>query len=46
MLGLYWLDKYDSNSLTDREIKNFNNYNWYQEIENKDFQSIRNVRGY
>ena len=32
MLGLYWLNKYDSNSLTDREIKNFNNYNWYQEI--------------
>lgn len=46
MLGLYWLDKYDSNSLTDREIKNLNNYNWYQEIENKDFLFIRNVGGY
>lgn len=26
MLGLYWLNKYDSNSLTDREIKNLNNF--------------------
>jgi len=46
MLGLYWLDKYDSNSLTDREIKNLNNYNWYQQTENKDFHFIRNVGGF
>lgn len=46
MLGLYWLDKYDSNSLTDREIKNLNNYNWYQQTENKDFYFIRNVGGF
>ena len=43
MLGSYWIDKYDSNSLTDREIKNLNNYNWYQQTENKDFHFIRNV---
>ena len=46
MLGSYWTNKYDSNSLTDREIKNLSNYNWYQEIENKDFLFIRNVGGY
>ena len=46
MLGLYWLNKYDSNSLTDREIKNLNNYNWYQQTENKDFHFIRNVGGF
>lgn len=46
MLGLYWLDKYDSNSLTNREIKNLNNYNWYQQTENKDFHFIRNVGGF
>lgn len=46
MLGLYWLGKYDSNSLTDREIKNLNNYNWYQQTENKDFHFIRNVGGF
>jgi len=45
MLGSYWTNKYDSNSLTDREIKNLSNYNWYQEIENKDFLFIRNVGG-
>ena len=46
MLGSYWLDKFDNNNLTEREIKNLNNYNWYQEIENKDFLFIRNVGGY
>jgi hypothetical protein len=46
MLGSYWLDKFDNNNLTEREIKNLNNYNWYQEIENKDFLFIRNVEGY
>lgn len=46
MLGSYWTNKYDSNSLTDREIINLSNYNWYQEIENKDFLFIRNVGGY
>lgn len=46
MLGSYWTNKYDSNSLTDREIKNLSNYNWYQEIENKDFLFIGNVGGY
>lgn len=46
MLGSYWTNKYDSNSLTDREIKNLSNYNWYQEIENKDFLFIRNVEDY
>ncbi len=46
MLGSYWLDKFDNNSLTEREIKNLNNYNWYQQIENKDFFFIRNVGGF
>lgn len=46
MLSSYWLDKFDNNNLTEREIKNLNNYNWYQEIENKDFLFIRNVGGY
>mgnify|MGYP000855097396 CR=1 FL=1 len=46
MLGSYWLDKFDNNNLAEREIKNLNNYNWYQEIENKDFLFIRNVGGY
>ena len=31
MLGSYWTNKYDSNSLTDREIINLSNYNWYQD---------------
>lgn len=43
MLGSYWLDKFDNNNLSEREIKNLNNYNWYQQIENKDFFFIRNV---
>lgn len=46
MLGSYWTNKYDSNSLTDREIINLSNYNWYQEIENKDFHFIRTVEDY
>lgn len=46
MLGSYWLDKFDNNNLTEREIKNLNNYNWYQQIENKDFCFIRNVGGF
>ena len=46
MLGSYWIDKYDSNSLTDREIQNLSNYNWYQKIENKDFNFIRTVGEY
>lgn len=46
MLGSYWLDKFDNNNLTEREIKNLNDYNWYQQIENKDFHFIRNVGGF
>ena len=46
MLGSYWLDKFDNNNLTEREIKNLNNYNWYQQTENKDFHFIRNVGGF
>lgn len=46
MLGSYWLDKFDNNNLTEREIKNLNNYNWYQQTENKDFHFIRNIGGF
>ncbi len=46
MLGSYWLDKFDNNNLSEREIKNLNNYNWYQQIENKDFLFIRNEGGF
>ena len=46
MLGSYWLDKFDNNNLSEREIKNLNNYNWYQQTENKDFHFIRNVGGF
>ena len=46
MLDSYWLDKFDNNNLTEREIKNLNNYNWYQQTENKDFHFIRNIGGF